>query len=154
MSTHERFGPSHASASAGRLSPEDVAMMEQTRAVRDLLGAKWRVDVVYLLARGSRRHTWIYDHLLGISKKMLTDTLRGLERDGFVTRTVYPEVPVRVEYALTPLGWSATSLLMELFEWGSEHIDDVDDARTHYDRARFGDRPKSAVGPFRIHAVA
>jgi len=148
------FGPSDVSVSGGRLSTEDAEMMERTRAVRDLLGAKWRVDVLYLLARGGRRHTWIYDHLLGISKKMLTDTLRGLERDGFVTRTVYPEVPVRVEYALTRLGWSATSLLMELFEWGSEHYTDVDDARLTYDQSRFATARERAVHPMAVPAVA
>jgi DNA-binding HxlR family transcriptional regulator len=129
----ELFGPSPSSLSGGRLSPEDMDMIERTRAVRDLLGAKWKVDVLYLLARGGRRHTWIYDHLLGISKKMLTDTLRGLERDGFVERTFYAEIPVRVEYSLTTLGWSMTTLLMAMFEWGSTHLTDVADARRRYD---------------------
>ena len=132
----ELFGPSRGSVSDGRLSLEDTEMIERTRAVRDLLGAKWKVDVLYLLARGGRRHTWIYDHLLGISKKMLTDTLRGLERDGFVERTLYAEIPVRVEYSLTQLGWSTTSLLMEMFEWGSIHLTEVAVARTRYDDAR------------------
>jgi DNA-binding HxlR family transcriptional regulator len=63
---------------------------------------------------------------------MLTDSLRGLERDGFVERTVYPEVPVRVEYSLTALGWSATELLMALAEWADEHLDAVERARQQY----------------------
>jgi DNA-binding HxlR family transcriptional regulator len=63
---------------------------------------------------------------------MLTDSLRGLERDGFVERTVYPEVPVRVEYSLTALGWSATELLMALADWADEHLAAVEQARRRY----------------------
>ena len=152
----ELVGPSPGSVFDGRLSPEDTEMIERTRAVRDLLGAKWKVDVLYLLARGGRRHTWIYDHLLGISKKMLTDTLRGLERDGFVERTFYAEIPVRVEYSLTQLGWTTTSLLMEMFEWGSIHLTEVAVARTRYDDARVtgSDRTLAAVRAFPRAAVA
>ena len=63
---------------------------------------------------------------------MLTDSLRGLERDGFVDRTVYAEVPVRVEYSLTALGWSATELLIALADWADEHLADVEQARLRY----------------------
>jgi DNA-binding HxlR family transcriptional regulator len=66
---------------------------------------------------------------------MLTDSLRGLERDGFVKRTVYAEVPVRVEYSLTALGWSATELLMALAEWADEHLAAVEQARLQYREA-------------------
>ena len=64
---------------------------------------------------------------------MLTDSLRGLERDGFVERHVFAEVPVRVEYSLTTLGWSATELLITLADWADEHMLDVDEARSRYD---------------------
>jgi DNA-binding HxlR family transcriptional regulator len=63
---------------------------------------------------------------------MLTDSLRGLERDGFVDRNVYAEVPARVEYSLTALGWSATELLMALADWADEHLADVEQARLRY----------------------
>ena len=63
---------------------------------------------------------------------MLTDSLRGLEPDGFVDRSVYAEVPVRVEYSLTTLGWAATELLMTLAEWADEHLADVEQARLSY----------------------
>jgi DNA-binding HxlR family transcriptional regulator len=63
---------------------------------------------------------------------MLTDSLRGLEQDGFVNRSVYAEVPVRVEYSLTALGWSATELLMALADWADEHLADVEQARLRY----------------------
>src|SRR5213592_5319928 len=75
---------------------QDLEMIERTRAARDLLSSKWKVDLLYLLARGVHRYSRLYDNLSGASKKMLTDSLRGLERDGFVERAVYAEVPVRV----------------------------------------------------------
>ena len=111
---------------------EDLEMIERTRAARELLSSKWKVDLLYLLARGVHRYSRLYDNLRGASKKMLTDSLRGLERDGFVERTVYPEVPVRVEYSLTALGWSATELLMALADWADEHLAAVEQARRRY----------------------
>jgi DNA-binding HxlR family transcriptional regulator len=111
---------------------EDLEMIERTRAARDLLASKWKVDLLYLLARGVHRYSRLYDNLRGASKKMLTDSLRGLERDGFVERNVYAEVPVRVEYSLTALGWSATELLMALADWADEHLAAVERARLQY----------------------
>lgn len=106
--------------------------MERTRAARDLLSSKWKVDLLYLLARGVHRYSRLYDNLEGASKKMLTDSLRGLERDGFVEREVYAEVPVRVEYSLTALGWAATELLMALADWADKYLADVEQARQRY----------------------
>jgi DNA-binding HxlR family transcriptional regulator len=110
-------------------------MIDRTRGARDLLSSKWKVDLLYLLARGVRRYSRLYDNLRGASKKMLTDSLRSLERDGLVDRHVYAEVPVRVEYSLTTLGWSATELLMALADWADEHMPDVEQARSRYDDA-------------------
>lgn len=123
------------SGKAGPPTREDIEMIERTRAARDLLSSKWKVDLVYLLARGVHRYSRLYDNLRGASKKMLTDSLRGLERDGFVHRSIYPEVPVRVEYSLTALGWSVTELLMALAEWADEHLAEVEDARIRYEQA-------------------
>ncbi len=114
---------------------QDLEMIERTRAARDLLSSKWKVDLLYLLARGVHRYSRLYDNLKGASKKMLTDSLRGLERDGLVERTVYAEVPVRVEYSLTALGWSATEPLMALADWADEHLADVEQARLRYRNA-------------------
>jgi DNA-binding HxlR family transcriptional regulator len=119
---------------AGRPSSQDLKMIERTRGARDLLSSKWKVDLLYLLARGVRRYSRLYDNLRGASKKMLTDSLRSLERDGLVERHVYAEVPVRVEYSLTTLGWRATELLMALAEWADEHMSDVEEARSRYDQ--------------------
>jgi DNA-binding HxlR family transcriptional regulator len=135
--------------SAGRLTREDLAMIERTRDSRDLLSSKWKVDLLYLLARGVRRYSRLYDNLRGASKKMLTDSLRSLERDGLVERHVYAEVPVRVEYSLTSLGWSATELLIALADWAEEHMVDVGDARSRYDEIR---RP-ALVPPERLSAA-
>lgn len=118
---------------AGLPTREDLEMIERTREARELLSSKWKVDLLYLLARGTRRYTRLYDNLRGASKKMLTDSLRSLERDGLVDRHVYAEVPVRVEYSLTTLGWSATELLIALSDWADEHMLDVDEARRRYD---------------------
>ena len=120
---------------AGRLTRDDLEMIERTRVARDLLSSKWKVDLLYVLARGVRRYSRLYDNLRGASKKMLTDSLRSLERDGLVNRRVYAEVPVRVEYSLTTLGWSATELLIALSDWADEHMLDVEEARTRYDEA-------------------
>ena len=118
---------------------QDLEMIDRTRAARDLLSSKWKVDLLYLLARGVHRYSRLYDNLRGASKKMLTDSLRGLERDGFVERAVYAEVPVRVEYSLTTLGWSATELLMALADWADEHLAAVEQARLRYgETAVFG----------------
>jgi len=114
---------------------QDIEMIDRTRAARDLLSSKWKVDLLYLLARGVHRYSRLYDNLRGASKKMLTDSLRGLERDGFVERAVYAEVPVRVEYSLTALGWSATELLMALADWADEHLAAVEQARLRYREA-------------------
>ena len=120
---------------ASRPTNEDLEMIDRTRGARDLLSSKWKVDLLYLLARGVRRYSRLYDNLRGASKKMLTDSLRSLERDGLVERQVFAEVPVRVEYSLTALGWSATELLMALADWADEHMRDVQEARSRYDEA-------------------
>jgi len=118
--------------SGGKPTGVDLEMIERTREARELLSSKWKVDLLYLLARGVRRYSRLYDNLRGASKKMLTDSLRSLERDGLVERQVFAEVPVRVEYSLTPLGWSATELLIALADWADEHMGDVEEARSRY----------------------
>jgi len=104
---------------------EDFEMIERTRDALSLLESKWAVNVIFLMARGMRRHAWLVDNVPGLSKKVLTATLRKLERDGLVARHVYPEIPVRVEYTLTPLGWQLTELLMTLYEWAVAHEEEL-----------------------------
>jgi DNA-binding HxlR family transcriptional regulator len=100
--------------------PGDLDMIEGTRTVLGLLAGRWSVDLLYLLASGTRRYNQIFYEVGEISKKTLTQTLRALERKGLVARRVYAEVPLRVEYSLTPRGWSLTSLLMSMYEWSVE----------------------------------
>jgi len=104
----------------------EFQMIAGTRAVLGLLDGKWTVAVLYLLASGKRRYSEIYYEVGEISKKMLTRTLRQLETHGLVERTVYPEVPPRVEYSLTLRGWSITEPLMGMYEWAAQHLDDDD----------------------------
>ena len=101
--------------------PSDIEMVEGTQVVLELLARKWSVGVLYLLARGTRRYSELFYEVGEVSKKALTQTLRTLERDGLVVRRVYAEVPMRVEYSLTPTGWSMTSLLMSMYEWAAQH---------------------------------
>jgi len=107
-------------ASTPPAAPSELQMIQRTHAVLELVAGRWSVDVVYLLAGGTRRYSEILYEVGEISKKTLTQTLRTLEAHGIVTRHAYPEVPVRVEYSLSPLGWSLTRLLMDIFEWSSE----------------------------------
>ena len=107
----------------------DLQMIRGTRTVLDLVGGKWSVDVLYLLASGTRRYSEVFYEVGEISKKTLTQTLRALERDGLIARRVFAEVPPKVEYSLTPLGWSITEPLMAMYEWAAEHLPDVEAAR-------------------------
>jgi DNA-binding HxlR family transcriptional regulator len=109
--------------------PTDYEMIEATQRVLDLLGRKWSVGVLYLLANGTRRYSEVLYEVGEVSKKALTQTLRSLERDGLIARRAYPEVPTRVEYSLTRLGWNMTALLMSMYEWASEHMPHIDAAR-------------------------
>jgi DNA-binding HxlR family transcriptional regulator len=101
----------------------DLEMVHGTRRVLSLLAGKWSVEVLYLLATGTRRYSEVLYEVGEVSKKTLTHTLRALEGQGLVTRRAYAEVPPRVEYSLTPLGWSLTGPLMALYEWSAENLD-------------------------------
>lgn len=105
----------------------------RARDVLDRIGDKWSVYVIGLLGDGPRRFTDLLRTIDGISQRMLTVTLRGLERDGIVTRTVYPVVPPRVEYDLTPSGHTLLMTVRELIAWADEHTGDIDAARVRYD---------------------
>ncbi|MGV4988189.1 winged helix-turn-helix transcriptional regulator [Streptomyces sp. NRAIS4] len=97
------------------------------------LSDKWVSLVVAALATGPQRYSDIGRKVAGVSPKMLTQTLRTLERDGIVSRTVTPSVPVRVDYELTPLGASLAGLLTAVKEWAETHFEEVRGARERYD---------------------
>lgn len=104
------------------------------RDILDRVGDKWSVLVVVLLGEGTHRFSDLRRSVDGISQRMLTHTLRQLERDGLISRTVYPSVPLRVEYALTPLGQTLLEPLAALAQWAGQHREEVLAARVAYDR--------------------
>jgi DNA-binding HxlR family transcriptional regulator len=104
-----------------------------TRRVMATVGDKWTALVLCGLATGSRRHGELRDRIAGVSQKMLTQTLRTLERDGLVTRTVTPSVPVRVDYELTELGRSLVPVMEGLRTWSESNIEQILSARDEYD---------------------
>jgi DNA-binding HxlR family transcriptional regulator len=98
------------------------------------VGDKWSVFVIMLLGSGPRRVNEIERMVGGISQRMLTLTLRGLERDGLVTRTVFPTIPPRVDYELTDLGRGLSQPVIALGTWAMEHLTEIEDARARFDR--------------------
>ena len=106
------------------------------RDVLDRLGDKWSVVVVYQLGRRSQRFTELKRSVLGVSQRMLTATLRGLECDGLVLRTVHPVVPPRVDYELTPLGRTFLDQAWTVMSWALENAEEVHKARRSYDEGR------------------
>jgi DNA-binding HxlR family transcriptional regulator len=97
-----------------------------------LIADKWAVLVITTLAGGTRRYNALRRDLVAVSQKMLTQTLRDLECNGLVERTVYPDTPPRVEYGLTPLGRTLVEALTVLRDWADEHYHEVEAARQRY----------------------
>ena len=116
-------------------------------AVREVLnrvGDKWSVLIVQLLADGPKRFSELRRAIEGISQRMLTLTLKGLERDGLVTRTVYPAVPLRVDYRLTELGRTLRKPIQSLARWARENRERIQHSRDRYDK-----QPSLSVQPLR-----
>jgi DNA-binding HxlR family transcriptional regulator len=107
-----------------------------SRQLLDRIGDKWSVLIVIALADGSRRYSELAARIEGVSQKMLTQTLRGLERDGMLTRTVHASVPPRVDYELTGLGRSLLEPITALEEWAMRHMNEVITARRRHDSLR------------------
>ena len=103
------------------------------RSVLDRVGDKWSLLLIGILEEGPLRFTRLLDTTPGISRRMLTLTLRALERDGLVTRVVYAELPPRVEYEATPLGRSLSAPVLELARWAADHQDAIRAHRDEYD---------------------
>ena len=104
-----------------------------TRTILDRIGDRWTVLVVGALTEGPMRFSELSRRIDGVSQKMLTQTLRGLERDGMVARTVHPVIPPRVDYELTDLGRTLRRPISALEAWAIDHMDDVVAARATYD---------------------
>ncbi|MEU7418852.1 winged helix-turn-helix transcriptional regulator [Streptomyces antibioticus] len=104
-----------------------------TNQLLDRISDKWVSLVVSALAAGPMRYSDLARKIAGVSPKMLTQTLRSLERDGILTRTVTPSVPVRVDYELTALGGNLALLLTAVKDWAETHFDEVHAARERFD---------------------
>ena len=103
------------------------------REILERVGDKWSLQVIFHLGDGPQRFTGLKRSIDGVSQRMLTVTLRGLERDGIVSRTMYPVVPPRVEYALTPLGATLLDAAGAIVSCADAHLAEVDAARAAYD---------------------
>ncbi|MEV4115906.1 helix-turn-helix domain-containing protein [Nonomuraea sp. NPDC049695] len=108
----------------------------EVRQILDRIADKWSLLVIALLDCQSLRFTQLRREIDGVSQRMLSVTLRQLERDGLVTRTVHPVVPPRVDYALTPLGRTLHQTIKTLVTWTEEHQQEIAAARAAYDERR------------------
>jgi DNA-binding HxlR family transcriptional regulator len=115
-----------------------------SRIVLDRIADKWTALIIQVLANGARRYAALQREIGGISQKMLTQTLRSLERDGLVLRKVYPVVPPKVEYSLTRLGRTLIDPLNGLCRWSERHLPELQANRT---RARKLEQPASRLAP-------
>ena len=118
------------------MSLKDTSENSNCRAMSDVLnriGDKWSVMVVGMLSNGTLRFNELKRQINGISQRMLTLTLRNLERDGLVTRTIYPEIPPRVEYSLTELGNTLREPIGQLWDWSAVNHQAIVAARRDYD---------------------
>jgi DNA-binding HxlR family transcriptional regulator len=121
------------------LKPRNLNLPSDCRGVSDILarvGDKWSVLTIMYLGNGAKRFSELRRLVGGISQKMLTSTLRGLERDGFVTRTVYPSIPPRVDYELTDLGRDLLVPVAALGEWARRNQERVERSRLRFDARR------------------
>lgn len=113
--------------------PDVYASDCPTRQVLDLIADKWSTLIINLLKPGAQRFAGIQRQIGGISQKMLTQTLRELERDGLVKRTVFAQVPPKVEYELTPLGQTLGELITPIIHWSEKNIREIEAAQKRYD---------------------
>ena len=130
---------------------DQVAVCGAMGDILNRIGDKWSVMVVGHLTKKTMRFNELRHSIGGISQRMLTLTLRNLERDGLVTRTVYPEIPPRVEYQLTDLGRTLTTPLDTLWNWAALHMGEVKTARETYDSQHV---PAAEARPERRYAGA
>lgn len=123
--------------------PEESAFI---REVLDRIGDKWTVLVISTLAGESLRYSDLQASIPGISQRMLTVTLKALERDGLLVRTAYPEIPPRVEYELTPLGHSLLEAVTALAGWAAAHYEDVAASRLRHEQTGVGRQKTRRAG--------
>jgi DNA-binding HxlR family transcriptional regulator len=138
------------------MKPDNMHDTGDCRAVADVLariGDKWTVYIVGLLSGGPMRFSEIRRAVSAISQRMLSLTLRGLERDGLVTRTVYPTIPPRVDYELTPVGLTLIAPLKQVGSWAIANRDYVEGARARFDVMNAGSKTAEALGRRKTNAL-
>ncbi|QJP14990.1 helix-turn-helix transcriptional regulator [Starkeya sp. ORNL1] len=111
----------------------------EVRQILDRIADKWSLLVIALLDKRTLRFTQLRNSIKGVSQRMLTTTLRHLERDGIIQRTVYPVVPPRVDYALTPLGVTLHETIQSLVAWTERYQNEIAAARARYDARERGE---------------
>jgi DNA-binding HxlR family transcriptional regulator len=111
----------------------------RAREVLQRVGDKWSMYVIDLLGQGTMRFSELNRSIDGITARMLTVTLRGLERDGIVTRTIHPVIPPRVEYELTPMGLTLLDAIGQLVTWADSHLPEISAAQAAYDATHLAD---------------
>ena len=121
----------------------------QSRDAIDLLSSKWRITILHLLRDDPLRTNVLQGAISDISPKVLTQTLRGMERDGLIDRHIYNVVPPRVEYALTDMGRSLIKPLEDLCHWAQAHVDERNAARKKFDLAAKASKPQSQKRDFK-----
>ena len=142
------MSPSHMAVTA--LPADDTPIVDHSRCRRVApilakVGDKWSILIIMTLSGGTRRFSELKRAIDGISQRMLTLTLRGLERDGLVRREVFPTIPPRVDYALTDLGRSLCVPVIALGSWVQDNLDQIDAARDAFDQAEQAVREASPL---------
>src|SRR5690348_3883321 len=127
-----RMSPSHIEPPTDMPAP-DAGGCLATREILDRIGDKWSLYIVAMLANGPRRFNELKRGIDGISQRMLTLTLRGLERDGLITRTMYPTIPPRVDYELTEMGRTLLKPVKALIDWVNHNQPLIAEARQRFD---------------------
>ncbi|MGY3073865.1 DNA-binding HxlR family transcriptional regulator [Bradyrhizobium sp. LM6.10] len=126
--------PAHIDLPASPRPDPNHADCRGVASVLSRVGDKWSVFVIMMLGDGPRRFNELKRMINGISQRMLTLTLRGLERDGLVTRTIFPTIPPRVDYELTDLGRGLSQPVEALGKWAMDHLAQIEAARTRFDQ--------------------
>ena len=125
--------PAHIDFPAVPLPDPNQADCRGVASILARVGDKWTVFVIMMLSDGPKRFNELKRMINGISQRMLTLTLRGLERDGLVTRTIFPTIPPRVDYELTDLGRGLQQPVKALGQWAMDHLTQIEGARTRFD---------------------
>ena len=125
--------PSPTAVSGGHLTWNAYAAACPTRLALERISDKWTVLILGLLMRQPMRFNAMLRAIEGLSQKVLSQTLKRLERDGLVQRTVFPTVPVSVEYTITALGTSLAGVVIVVRQWAETHIEHIIEAQQHYD---------------------